>query len=63
MTKKGGKLKIKWVRSAIGGTQKQRSAVRSLGLRRLGQVVERADNPAVRGLVNKIPHLVKIVSE
>jgi large subunit ribosomal protein L30 len=63
MAKKGGKLKIKWVRSGIGGTQKQRSAVRSLGLRRLGQVVERVDNPAVRGLVNKIPHLVQIVSE
>lgn len=60
---KGGKLKIKWVRSWIGCTEKQRAAVRGLGLRRLGQVVERKDTPNVRGQVNRIPHLVQIVGE
>jgi large subunit ribosomal protein L30 len=57
------KLKIKWVRSSIGCREDQRSTLRGLGLRRLGQVVERADTPAVRGMVRKIPHLVEMVEE
>ncbi|MGH9862530.1 MAG: 50S ribosomal protein L30 [Candidatus Acidiferrales bacterium] len=61
--RKTGTLKVKWVRSWIGCTEKQRETVRGLGLRRLRQVVERADTPAVRGLVKKIPHLVEIVEE
>ena len=61
--RKTGSLKVKWVRSWIGCTEKQRETVRGLGLRRLQQVVERADTPAVRGLVKKIPHLVEIVEE
>ena len=61
--RKTGTLKVKWVRSWIGCTEKQRETVRGLGLRRLQQVVERADTPAVRGLVKKIPHLVEIVEE
>ncbi len=59
--KKSGTLKIKWVRSWIGCTEKQRATVRGLGLRRLHEVVEREDTPAVRGQVKKIPHLVEIV--
>jgi large subunit ribosomal protein L30 len=54
-------IKIQYVRSMIGTPQKQRLVVRSLGLRRLNQVVEREDTPAVRGMVAKIPHLVKII--
>lgn len=61
--RKTGTLKVKWVRSWIGCTEKQRETVRGLGLRRLQQVVERGDTPAVRGLVKKIPHLVEIVEE
>ncbi len=61
--KKSGKFKIQWVRSWIGCPEKQRAVVRGLGLRRLGQVVERVDTPAVRGMVKKIPHLVKVVGE
>lgn len=57
----GGKIKIKLVRSLIGRPQKQRQIVRGLGLRRLNQVVERLDTPAIRGMVRKIPHLVEIV--
>ncbi len=60
---KVGMLKIQYVRSAIGNSKKQREVVRSLGLRRLGQTVERVDTPAVRGMVKKIPHLVRMVSE
>jgi large subunit ribosomal protein L30 len=57
----GGTLKIKMIGSVIGCPEKQRETVRGLGLRRLHQVVERVDTPAVRGMVNKIPHLVAIV--
>ena len=52
---------IKWVRSGIGFTRRQKGMVRSLGLRRLNQIVERVDSPQVRGLVARIPHLVEIV--
>jgi large subunit ribosomal protein L30 len=61
--RKSGTLKIKWVRSWIACTEKQRAAVRGLGLRRLHHVVERVDTPAVRGLVAKVPHLVEIVED
>ena len=53
-------LRIRQVRSKIGQTQKQREALRSLGLRRIGQVVERPDNAAVRGAVRIVEHLVRV---
>jgi len=56
-----GKIRIKLVRSVIGRPEKQRQIVRGLGLRRLNQVVERSDTPAIRGMVRKIPHLVRIL--
>jgi large subunit ribosomal protein L30 len=57
----GGTLKIKMIGSVIGCPDKQRETVRGLGLRRVNQVVERVDTPAVRGMVKKVPHLVAIV--
>jgi len=51
------------VRSGIGFSYRQKEMVRSLGLRRLNQVVERADSPQIRGLVARIPHLVEVVAE
>ncbi len=54
-------LYIEWVRSGIGFPRRQKEMVRSLGLRRLHQVVERPDTPQIRGLVAKIPHLVRVV--
>ena len=56
-------LRIQQVRSAIGRPRNQHEVLRSLGLRRIRQVVERRDTPAVRGMVNKIPHLVRIVED
>ena len=56
-------LKIQQVRSPIGFPRPQREVLRSLGLRRIRQVVERQDTPAVRGMVAKIPHLVSIVED
>lgn len=59
--KKAGTFKIKWVISDIGCPQDMRQTVRGLGLRRLHQIVEREDTPAVRGMVHKIRHLVVVV--
>ncbi len=56
----GKTIKIKLVRSAIGYNESQKRTVKALGLTRLHQVVERPDNPAVRGMVNAIQHLVEV---
>jgi large subunit ribosomal protein L30 len=54
------KLRITWVRSAIGHAEDQKATIRSLGLRRLHQTVEKPDNPAFRGMVFKVKHLVHV---
>jgi large subunit ribosomal protein L30 len=56
-----GKLRLKWVRSAICTPVKHKRVVRGLGFTRLNQVVERPDTAAIRGMVAKVPHLVEIV--
>ena len=63
MAKKAETIKIRQVRSPIGRPKEQREVLRSLGLRRIRHVVERHDTAAVRGMVNKISHLVEIVEE
>jgi large subunit ribosomal protein L30 len=60
MAKKTTTLRIKWVRSAIGCPRDMRATIRGLGLRRLHQVVEREDTPAVRGMLHKVRHLVEL---
>lgn len=56
----GKTIKIKYVRSAIGYNEDQKRTVKALGLTKLHQTVERPDNPAVRGMVNAIQHLVEV---
>jgi large subunit ribosomal protein L30 len=56
-------IRIEQVRSAIGRPRPQREVLRSLGLRRIRHVVERQDTPAVRGMVNKISHLVRVLED
>ncbi len=56
-------FRLKLVRSPIGNNPRQRATVQSLGLRKLHQVVEQADTPATRGMVEKVKHLVQIVEE
>jgi large subunit ribosomal protein L30 len=56
-------IRIKWVRSGIGFTYHQKTIVRSLGLRRLNQIVVRPDTPQIRGIVAAVPHLLAIVPE
>lgn len=57
----GTKIKIQYYRSAICTPEKHKVIVRSLGFTKLNQVVERPDNSAIRGMVAKIPHLLRIV--
>lgn len=59
--KKVNTIKIKYFRSMIGRPETQKKIVRGLGFRKLNQVVEKQDTPEIRGMVNKISHLVQIV--
>jgi large subunit ribosomal protein L30 len=54
------KLRIKWVKSAIGYSRDQRATIYSLGLRKLQQEVIREDDPTTRGMIRKVNHLVKV---
>ena len=54
------KLKITQVRSAIGLPKDQKATVRALGLKRMHDTVEQDDTPAIRGMVFKVKHLVKV---
>jgi large subunit ribosomal protein L30 len=54
-------VKIQLVRSPIGCKEAHRATVRGLGLRRMGSTSELEDTPAVRGMINKISYLVKVL--
>ncbi|HIE33228.1 50S ribosomal protein L30 [Thermosulfurimonas dismutans] len=56
----GKKLKITLVRSKYGWSKKQRATIAGLGLRKIGHTVVRPDNPCIRGMVEKVRHLVKV---
>jgi large subunit ribosomal protein L30 len=55
-----GKLRIKWVKSAIGYKKDQKATIAALGFRRNGQVIEHDDSPQIRGMVFKVRHLVQV---
>jgi large subunit ribosomal protein L30 len=55
------KIRIQYYRSFIASPKTHKTIVRSLGLRKLNQVVERPDTDAMRGAVAKVPHLLRIV--
>ncbi|HZX45765.1 MAG TPA: 50S ribosomal protein L30 [Clostridia bacterium] len=54
------KLRIKLVRSVIGSKKDQKATVEALGLRKISQVVEKNDTPEIRGMINKVRHLVEV---
>lgn len=56
-----GKIRIQYYRSFIAAPKTHKTIVRSLGLRKLNQVVERPDTDSMRGTVAKVPHLLRIV--
>jgi len=57
----GGNITIQYYRSSIGYSKKQKVIVKSLGITKLNQMVTRQDTPSMRGIVAKIPHLLRIV--
>lgn len=57
-----GRIVVELVRGLAGTTRYQREVVRGLGLRRIGATADRPDTPMIRGMVARIPHLVRIVS-
>ena len=59
--KDGGTIKIQYYKSMIGYSKKQKAIVKSLGITKLNQTITRPDNPSMRGMVEKIPHLLRIV--
>jgi large subunit ribosomal protein L30 len=58
---KGQMIKIQWYRSTICTPKTHKAIVRSLGLTKLNQVVERPDTASMRGMVLKVPHLLRII--
>lgn len=60
-TESGGIIKIQYYKSTIGYSKKQKEIVKMLGITKMNQTVERGDTPSMRGIVNKIPHILRIV--
>ena len=54
------KLRITWVHSAIGHTVRQKKTIQALGLHRLHHTVEHPDSPAMRGMIFKVKHLIRV---
>ena len=57
------KLLIKQVKSGIGYRKKSKDTLKALGLRKMNQMVEKNENPAIRGMINKISHLLKVTEK
>ena len=57
------KLRITWVKSGIGYVEVQKRTLKALGFHRLNQSVTHSDSTSIRGMVNKVKHLVKVEEE
>ena len=57
------KLRITWVKSGIGYAQGQRRTLKALGFHRLNQSVTHDDSASIRGMINKVRHLIRIEGE
>ncbi len=53
-------LKIKLIKSPIGKTPKHRKTVKALGLRKIGQVVEKNDTPQIRGMIKAVDYMLEV---
>ena len=60
MTKK---LLIKQIKSGIGYRKKSKETLRALGLRKMNQIIEKNDTPAIRGMIKKISHLLEVIEK
>ena len=56
-------IKVKQVKSRIGSPKDQKRTLDALGLRKTGRVKEHNDNPAIRGMIEKVKHLVTVVED
>jgi large subunit ribosomal protein L30 len=54
------KIHIKWVKSGIGYPADQRRTLKALGFHRLNEVVEKEDTPVIRGMINKVSHMLSV---
>ncbi|MFP6623863.1 MAG: 50S ribosomal protein L30 [Myxococcota bacterium] len=59
----GKRIRLRQVKSEIGSNSRQRATLRGLGIRRLHKVVEVEDTPALRGMINKVSHLVTVLED
>jgi len=57
------KIRIKWIKSDIGYAGDQRRTLRALGFHRLNEVVEKEDNPVIRGMIAKVNHMLEVVEK
>jgi large subunit ribosomal protein L30 len=53
-------ISVTWKHSAIGRTQVQKDTIKALGFKRLNQTLDKVDNPAIRGMVKAVEHLVEV---
>lgn len=58
--KEAKKLRITWVKSSIGYSQRQKATIKALGLCHLNDTVEQEDTPVIRGMINRVKHLVEV---
>ena len=61
--KSGGTVEVRQIRSGIGFNKKQKATLRAMGLGKIGRTRSLPDNPQVRGMIAKIPHLVVVVGQ
>ncbi len=54
-------IKIKLVKSLIGRPEAHRKTVKALGLRKIGQVVEKNDTPQIRGMIHQVDYMVEVI--
>jgi large subunit ribosomal protein L30 len=54
------RIKVSQVKSGVGGKQNQRDTLRTLGLKRIGDVAVKEDRPEIRGMINTVSHLVTV---
>ncbi|NLX61426.1 MAG: 50S ribosomal protein L30 [Tissierellia bacterium] len=55
------KIRIKLVKSVIGKPEKHKRTIEALGLRKIGQVVEKEDTPQIRGMIDKVNYMVEVI--
>ena len=57
------KLLIKQIKSGIGYRKKSKDTLRALGLRKMHQTIEKNDTPAIRGMIDKVSHLLEVIEK